>query len=572
MAFSVLEGCGSDSGTTTTAAPAETTTKAAQAETTKANNDTPATTAPAETTPEETEPVPAEPAELRMSIDFEPTTLDPHNSQDDVTIKLILLSNEGLVRNRGGSIVPGIAESWEISEDGLEYTFHLRESKWADGTELTAEDFVYAFRRIVDPNQAYQQAEGAYLVLANAMEYHTGKITDVEELGVKAIDDHTLYVKAVSPGTEMLYTLAGADWIPIQKSVADPAGPAYGTEAQYVSNNGPYKITAWEHQSKVVLEKNENYWDKDNIHLDKITGFINATGQTAADMMLAGDLDYMTTTNSEIHDQLVEAGFKSFSYTSSLQCLLTGGSNTGLDVYFENEHFIKAMNLAINRKAITDTLYKGGIPASRISWPTMKGVDKPFVEEYPYEAWSIEGEPEKAKAEMDLALQELGKTIDEVPEICVLCYESEKNLLLIQAMQDMYLKTLGIKLTIEPLPIQAMFSKVFSNDFDLWWSGMSIGSQDWGSPDGFLSSFDWRNEGYTGSWKDEEFARLYDIVKTTGDLKERKDALFEIEKILCEQHPPFLLAAYTQAYICYSPDYTDPELARYDDITYMMLK
>ncbi len=511
-------------------------------------------------------------AELKVATDFEPPTLDMHNTVDDATIKILLLITEGLVRNKGGKIVPGIAESWDISSDGYEYTFHLRKSKWSDGTALTANDFVYSFLRMVDPNEAYQQAEQAYDLIENAKEYHTGEITDASKVGVKALDDYTLYIKAAVPSSEILNSLATFRWLPIQKSVAEREGMAYGTEADKVSCNGPYKIVSWAHEDKIVLEKNTEYWDAKNIKLKTITCVLNAIHQTAADMCLSGDLDVMVTGTPEERDQLIEAGFKCISYTSTINCLLTNGENSGLNKFFENANFMMAINYAINRKALTEALLPGTIPASRITPPSTMGVNKAFVEEYPFEAWPVEGDPAKAKECLDKALKELNCTVADVPEIVVLCYESEKNLLIIQAIQDMLDKTLGLKMGIDQLPIQAMFGKVFSGDFDLWWSGMPVGSSDWGSPDGFLGDLDWRSPDYTGNWKSEEFARLFDIVRTTSDVKERKDSLFEIEKILCGEHPPFFFITYQQEYVLFRDTFTDPLISQYEDITYMELK
>lgn len=510
--------------------------------------------------------------ELKYARTYDPTTLDPHNTVDNNSSQIIMLTNEGLVRNRDGVIVPGIAYAWEISDDGYEYTFHLRESVWSDGTPLTAHDFVYSFLRVVDPETAYEQATFAYTVIENSEAYHTGEITDTSLVGVKALDDYTLYVKTTVPNIETLDTFTRYPWLPIKQEVAEAAGIGYGSEASKVSNNGPFTVVSWAHQDKIILEKNQNYWDKDSINLDRIVCIIGAENQTGADMMMAGSLDYMTTSQSEVMQQLKDAGFKVGSYSSHMQSLLFGSKDAEMEQFMQNSNFLLALNLVIDRKAITDTLFTGGIPATRISTPTTSGVDGRFIDEYPYEGWPVNGDPEKARYHLNLALEELGKTIDDVPELSILCYESANSVLVIQAVQDMLRVELGIKSRIDQVPIQQMFSKAFSGDFDLWWTGMAVGTMDWGSPDGFLRSFDWRDAGYTGTWKDEEFARLLDIVNTTTDMKVRKDSLFEIEKILINDNPPFILVAYTQQFCIYRDTLTGPEFKGYDDITYMDFK
>ena len=553
MLFAAAAGCNPSE-------PGETTTKPADTTTSPVSTTTEAPTAP------------AEPKEITFARSFDPTTLDPHNTVEAVAYEILYLTGEGLLRNKNGVLQPGIAEKWDVSPDGYEYTFHLRKSTWADGTPLTAHDFVYSFLRVVDPAQAYEQAQYAYPVLKNSEQYHTGEITDASQVGVEALDDYTLKITCTTPGVETLNTLSRYPWLPIKKDVAEQYGAAYGAEAEKVMGNGPFKLVSWAHQDNLVLEKNQNYWDKDSIKLDKITGIIGAADQTGADMMLAGSLDYMKTTNAEIMQQLVDAGFESTKYTSQLQVLLIGGKTDESTAFMDNANFKLALNYALNRQAITDTLFTGGLPATRLTPPTVMGVNKPFVEEYPYEGWPAAGDKEKAKQHLELALQELGKTIDQVPELSIICYESANSVLVMQAVQDMYLSVLGINCVIDQLPIQQMFAKAFSGDFDMWWAGQSIGTMDWGSPDGFLSSFDWRLPGYTGTWKDEEFARLYDIVQTTTDVKERKDSLFAIEKILIQDNPPFITIAYTQQFVIYDAKLSGPEITSFDDITYMDFK
>lgn len=509
-------------------------------------------------------------AELNRACPFEPPTLDVHNMVDSDACEIALMFSEGLVRNKGGKIVPGIAESWEISEDGYEYTFHLRKSTWSDGTPLTAKDFIYSFTRVLDPDMAYQQATYCAPLMENALEYYTGEITDISQVGISAPDDYTLKLKVATPSSENIYQLATARFLPVKQDVAEANGASYGTEADKVGCNGPFIVTSWTHEDQLVLEKNEKYWNADEIKFAKVTSVINAQGQTAADMCLSGTLDYMTTTESEVRDLVMDSGeFNCESYTSQIQCLLFGGLNSGVDKYLDNANFVMAINYAIDREALTNTLLKGSIPATRITHPSMLGVEGLFVDEYPYEAWPVNGDPVKAKECIDKAMEELGCTIDDVPEITVLCYESEGNLLRIQAIQDMVLKATGIRLGIEQLPIQAMFGKVFSNDYDLWWSGMGVGSTDWGSPDSFLNNFDWRNPDYTGSWHNERFAELLDIVSTTYDIKTRKDALFEIEQIFVGEHPPFILVGFSQDFILYRNTLDGWLHSGYDDCTFM---
>ena len=525
---------------------------------------------------QENEPEEEVAKEIVMGKTYDPTTLDAHNATDSDTTDILFLEFEGLVRNKDGVIVPGIAESWDVSEDGMEYTFHLRESMWSDGTPLTAYDFEYSYLRVIDPGTAYEQANGFYDAIKNARAYHSGELTDVSEVGVKAIDDYTLKITRENPSVEALFVMARYPWFPINKTSAEANGLAYGSEAAKIVSNGPFTITEWNHQDKLVLEKNELYWDADNINLTKITVLVGASGQTGVDMMLAGTLDYFATTNADEKDTLEEAGFTVESYTSQYQFLIMNTSyNTGKTEegakFMANANFRLALSYAINRKAITDSLFPGAEPAYRITSPNTMGVNGLFNEEYPYQAWPVEGDPEKARYHLDLALSEIGLTLDQAPELFMLCYESEQSMTILQAVQDMVLNTLGVKLTLDPQPIQSMFAKAFGGDFDMWWAGQPLGSTDWISPDSFAQSYDSRQADYSGGYINEEFLARYIIATTTLNMEERKDNMFAIEKILCEQDPPFIIIGWTQKFIITNPNLSGVLLSTIADPTYMDL-
>ncbi len=511
--------------------------------------------------------------EITYGRPYDATTMDVHNANDDGSYEILQLIGEGLVRNKGGVIVPGIAESWDVSDDGTEYTFHLRESTWSDGTPLTAKDFEYTYLRIIDPTTAFKNAEQAYALFDNAREYHLGTITDPAEVGVKAVDDKTLVITTPQPNIETLYTLARYPWYPVRQDYAEQHGMAYGAEADTIMTNGPFKLTEWLHEDRLVLEKNENYWDADIIKLTKITGIVGATAETGVDMMLSGTLDIMATTDYNQMASLQDAGMTVESYTSQYQFVYinASGKTDESGKFLTNANFRLALNYSINRKAIAEGVFTGSEPAYRITAPGTMGVNGLFQDEYPFEGYPVEGDPEKAKEYFDLAMQELGTTVDDIPELSMLCFDSQRSLTVLQAVQDMLLSTLGVKCYIDPQPIQQMLAKVSDGDYDLWWGGQSLGSVDWASPDSFLGNYDFRMPSYTGTWRNEEFIQLYDIVRQTMDMKERKDALFEIEKILCLQDPPFILVAWTQNYVVHVPELSGLLLGNAYDMTYMDL-
>lgn len=492
----------------------------------------PATDAPAADAPAAS----AGPKEINIAKAYDATTLDPHQGNDDGSYNIIKYLSEGLVRNKGGVIVPGVAERWEASKDGLEVTFYLRDNAvWSDGTPVTAEDFHYSFLRLLDPAVGYNYCDSAFL-FKNGEAYFNGEAT-AEEVGVEVIDSKTLKITRENPSIETLYQLAGTAFLPIRKDVAEANGVSYGAEADKIMTNGPFTLTEWGHEAKLVLTKNDKYWDKDSIKLDKMTFVVGASGDTAIDMMMAGQLDLLENGVDSKIQPLIDMGFVATPYSAGYQCLHMNskGRNEDSAKFMANSNFRQALNLTINRAAIIKSANLGLMAATRISSSTDMGVNDTMHTEYALEAWPAEGDAAKAKEHFDLAMKELGTTAADVPELSMLCFDSEGNMTILQAAQDMILNNLGIKCVIDPQPIQQMIGKAIGGDWDFWYGGMTGGTMDWLSSgsvaEGFYSNPDKDDYG-TYNYCNKEFNALFDKASVTLDVKERKDLLFEMEKIL----------------------------------------
>ena len=513
----------------------------------------PATDAPAADAPAADAPAaPAAPKEINIAKAYDATSLDPHQGNDDGSYNIIKYLSEGLVRDKGGVIVPGVAETWEMNEDGTEVVFHLRDNAvWSDGTPVTAEDFRYSFLRLLDPNVGYNYCDSGF-ILKNGEAYFNGEAT-AEEVGIEVIDAKTLKIIRENPSIETLYELAGTPFLPIRKDVAEANGVSYGAEADKIMTNGPFTLTEWSHEAQLVLTKNENYWDKDSINLDKMTFVVGASGDTAIDMMMAGQLDLLENGVESKIAPLTDMGFTATPYSSGYQCLHMNskGRNDASNKFMSNSNFRQALNLTVNRAAIIASANLGLMPATRISASNDMGVNDTMHNEYPLEAWATTGDAAKAKEHFDLAMQELGTTAADVPELSMLCFDSEGNMTILQAAQDMMLNTLGIKCVIDPQPIQQMIGKAISGDWDFWYGGMTAGTMDWLSAgsvaEGFYSNPD-KDEYGTYNYVNKEFNALFDKASVTLDVKERKDLLFEMEKILVTD-PATILLGWNRTYV-----------------------
>lgn len=494
---------------------------------------------------------------IRFGHSYDPTTLDPQNCYDDGSYFILNNINEGLVIGYGGEFYPGIAESWDISDDGMVYTFHLRDAKWSDGTPVTADDFVYSAKRILDPNTAFEQA-ATYYSFENGEKCHLGECS-FDEVGIKAIDDHTLECTLEDPTATLFYGLAGYGMGPVKKEAVEAAGEAYGAEADTIVTCGPFVVDEWLHDSKVVLKKNENYWNADNIKIDEIQFIIGADGQVGVDMFTAGDLDVGIFSENKQISTLETLGLESTVrmatyYFCHLNC---SGHNEEAGRFMSNANFRKALSAAIGREDIMLVSDEAAEPSTRITVPSWETEDgKTWEEEYPLEGWSTVAEPEKAKEYLDKALKELNAKVEDIPELEMLCFDSQNNLDKYQAMQDMILRNLGINCVINPQPIQQMLDMADNGQFDFWLGGKPVTYPDWLDEVGM--EYDSTFRGAIAGYENPEYSALAKSCDLAPTMKERSDILYEMEKIIADEMTTLSLY-WLEEYTMYVPELTGIE-------------
>lgn len=470
---------------------------------------------------------------IRFAVAYDAPTLDPQGSEDDASYFIVNQIGEGLVLGYGGEIHPGVAERWESSEDGMTWTFYLRESKWSDGTDVTAKDFVYAAQRALDPNAARVAAQ-EYYVLENGEAYQQGECT-FEEVGIKAVDDHTLELQLAHPNAAPLYTISNYSWFPMHQQACEAAGSSYGAEASTLISNGPFVCTEWAHESKFILKKNEHYWNAANVQIDEVQYIIGALDQVAADLAQAGELDVVKTFNLQTIATLEGIGFvsdKTIDSTAFLHMNCAGQSETGR--FMSNVNFRKALSYAIDRSAVLNVAAEVGVIGTRITPPgTLTADGEDWYEAYPLaDAWSVTAEPEKAKAYLQKALDELGVTTEELPEFELLCFDSQKNLDRGQAIQDMVLQTLGVKIVMNPQPIQQMLDMAYNGEFDFWFGGKTVIYPDWLKEIGY--EYNSKDASAVTNYDNPAYTALYEEAEQCVDMHERNRCINEMETIILE--------------------------------------
>ena len=372
---------------------------------------------------------------VKATFGTEPETLDPGKATGVPEATYLGEMFEGLTSlDKDGQPVPAAAEKWDVSEDGLTYTFHLRDSKWSNGDPVTAQDFEFAWKRVLSPELASEYAYMLYPVKGG--EEYNKKGGSADAVGVKALDDKTLEVKLARPTAYFLQLCAHQSAFPVNKKVVE-GDKDWSTKTEELIGNGPFKIESWEHNSKLTVVKNDNYWDKDNVKVTKIEMPLIDNMSTAVSMFDNGDLDLVLAPPAADVDRLKGEG--------KLQL----DKNIGTYYYefntkmapFDNPKVRKAFALAVDRQAIIDNVMHGqGKPA--YGWVpygfTNPATGKDFAEE--------SGQLFKEDvAEAKKLLAEAGYPDGQgLPPITLLYNTNENHKAVAEAVQEMWKKNLGV--------------------------------------------------------------------------------------------------------------------------------
>lgn len=480
---------------------------------------------------------PSEPQILTVQIRSEPPSLSPTKAKDSVSDEILNHIMEGLTRlNEKGEPIPAIAEKWDVSDDGLTYTFHLRkDARWSDGQPVTAHDFVYAWRKILDRNSA---ADYAYLLyyVKNGEAFNQGK-AKAENVGVKALDDHTLQVQLEKPAPFFLQLCAFKSLFPIPKHV-DEKNPNWHAEASTYVGNGPFVLSEWVHDSKIVLKKNERYYAKDEIKLEQINFLMIEEENTAYQMFETGQLDALEDNSipTDLTKKLIDEGkAKVLPYFGTYYYVF----NTK-DKIFSNAKIRKAFALAIDRKTIVETLTQGGqVPALAFVPPGAPGVNGDFREESG--TYFKDNDVETAKKLLQEGLKELG--LSKMPPIELKYNTNQGHQKIAEAIQQMWKQNLGVEVKLTNEEWKVYLDSIDHGKFQvgrMGWIGDYIDAMT------FMDLFVTGGGNNYSKWSNKKYDALIAKAQSTNDQAERVKAMQEAEKILMEEMPIAPIYFYTR--------------------------
>ncbi len=378
---------------------------------------------------------------LRRGNGADPQTLDPDKLEGVPEFNVTADLFEGLTTyDSKANVVPGAAESWDISDDGLTYTFHLRkDGKWSNGEPLKAEDFVYSFRRAVDPVTA---SPYAYILepIVNAKEITAGTQADITTLGVKALDDYTVQITLNAPTAHFLQLTRHNISFPVNKAAVEKFGKDW-TRPENIVSNGPYKLAEWTPQASLTMVKNPNFHDAASVKLDKIVYYPTEDISEEYKRFRAGELD---VTNEVPTDQVptIKKEYAKEFHNDPYLGTYYYAVNLTRDPLGKDGKLREALALAINRDVIVGKITQAGeVPA--YSWvpPGMPGYEQQFVD---YKNMTQKEREALAKK----LYKEAGYGPDKPLKVEILYNTSESHKKIAIAVQNMWKKVLGAEATI----------------------------------------------------------------------------------------------------------------------------
>jgi oligopeptide transport system substrate-binding protein len=476
---------------------------------------------------------------LHRGIGPEIPDLDPQLAVGQSDYNVLIALFEGLVTEDPKDLhpVPGVAESWEISPDGLSYTFHLRaNAKWSNGDAVTADDFVRSYQRMLTSSLGAENAVMLY-VLQNAEPFHRNQLVNFSQVGVQALDTQTLRLRLEHPTPTFLSMLTHMAFMPVPVATIEKYGSATQRGNSWARpgrlvGNGPFQLSQWKIGQRMVVVKSLTYWDAAAVKLKEIDFYPIESQNDEERAFRAG----------QIH--LTEAFpiSKVDAYRRESPALLR------IDPYLATEFFRlnvkrpflddvrvrRALGLAIDRKSITENILRGGQqPALSFTPPDTAGYTADPT---------VTFDPAAARAALAEAGYPEGKG---APAIELLFNPSESHRAVMEAVQEMWRRELGLHVQLVQQEFKTLLGARRAGNFQVLRSGFTA---DFIDPLSFLENFTAASQhNYTG-WSDQSYDQLLFQAARTPDLTERNVLLKKAEDFLLKAAPIIPLYYYTHVF------------------------
>ncbi|MFK5585175.1 peptide ABC transporter substrate-binding protein [Lactobacillus delbrueckii] len=457
------------------------------------------------------------------------STQDPSLTTDSTSFQALLNTQEGLYRlDKKQKPQLALAKSAKVTDGGKTYTFVLRDAKWSNGQAITANDFVYSYRRSLNPKTKSSMAFYLYQIV-NAEAINAGK-KPVSSLGVKALSKNKLQIKLVRPVSYFKLLLAFPLFFPENQQFIEKVGSKYGTAAKYTISSGPFKLTKWTGSNKqFTLVKNQNYWDKKNVKLDKVNETISETSSTAYNLYQAGKLDETYLTGEQVKANKGKSTF----YDQPASAIQRLELNRKKVKAFNNFNIRRALSLAIDRESLAKVLSDGSVAAKGFV-PSGMGNNPTTGEAFYKEAYvkeAVSYNLKEAKKYLAKGYKELGiKSLN--LNLTVSDTDSAKQVG--EFLQSKLGELPGVKITVTILPYTTLISRQSAGNYQLTiknWQAIL------GDPINFLDVFEKDSSYNTSGFASSKYDQLLNEAENVYGNKpvQRWKRLVAAEKLLMDE-------------------------------------
>ncbi|MEE4163337.1 MAG: peptide ABC transporter substrate-binding protein [Woeseiaceae bacterium] len=486
---------------------------------------------------------------LHRGIGAAPESFDPHKARSVQASIVFRDLGEGLTGyTAAGELVPAAAESWELSEDGLVYTFRLRDTaRWSNGEPVTADDFVFTFRRIVDPATAALNA-GAIGPIANGPAIVAGGLPP-ESLGVSALDDLTLEITLSQPTPYFLALLTHPSTFPQNAANIEAHGAGHARPGVLVTN-GPYRLAAVEPSSLIELERNPHYWNDAATAIDRVHYHVLVEPMSEYNRFRAGELHTTSTVPTDIFASVREQFPAALRVAPSLG-IYYYGYNVTRPPFKDNLPLRQALSMAIDREVLVEKITgRGEEPA--YSWipPGIPGYEPPRL---PFELMS----QEERNAQARRLYYSAGYSDDKPARIELRYNTSDEHERIALAIQSMWRDVLGVETTLINEEFQVLLANMrerkVTEVFRSSWNG------DYNDAHTFLSIFESGSPWNLSGWSNAEYDSLMRRASTQLNPETRRRYLEEAERLLLAEYPVIPLYYYVSKHL------VSPEVEGWED-------
>ncbi|HWK54187.1 MAG TPA: peptide ABC transporter substrate-binding protein [Hyphomicrobiales bacterium] len=466
---------------------------------------------------------------VQIAMSGEPRSLNSTRTTDALSIFVIEHVMEGLIRkDEHNQLAPGVAERWEM--DGTTARFWLRrDARWSDGKPVTAHDFVFAWRTVVDPATASEYAAIMFPV-KNAEAINNGQLP-VEALGVTALDDYTLEVELESPTGYFLSLTSFMIYYPVREDFYVAQRGRYFADVQNMLFNGPFKVTSWVHGASLRMEKNERYWNSGIVQLNVVDiPYITNDSQARFNLFKDGKLAVENGLSGLEAEQLRDALARRMRIYNH-----SDGSVFWIEFNHVAERPTRSKNLRKAIQAVYDSqelVYKvigiaGYIPGETMIPAYMSGVQDKFRSEYPVTPAPID--LALARDYLEKARQELG--VERIPPLSILADDREISMLQAQYFQALFKRTLDLDIKVDIQTFKQRLERMNSGNFDMVISGWGPDYEDPMTFADLFASWNINNHGHYESTAYDSYIRA---AQGSADPKTRMDAMGKAQQLIID--------------------------------------